>query len=80
MWWEPFRKQKTLMETMNCSQENSRVRVARSGWIQATLAVLQTCWCCYGLTPSVVEKHMGNSQAMDVVFETVPIRSCDGSC
>lgn len=79
---EPFRMLKTLMETMNCgSQENFRVRrIARSVWNQAMLDVLQTCWCFYGLMPSVVEKHMGNSQEMDVVFETVPVLSCECSC
>lgn len=77
-----FRMLRTLMETMNCdSQENFRVRrIARSVWNQAMLDVLQTCWCCYGLMPSVVEKHMGNSQEMDVVFETVAVLSCDCSC
>lgn len=77
-----FRMLKTLMETMNCgSQENFRVRrIARSVWNQAMLDVLQTCWCSYGLMPSVVEKHMGNSQEMDVVFETVAVLSCDCRC
>lgn len=79
---DPFRKLKTLMETMNCgSQENFALRrIARFVWTQAMLAVLQTCWCCYGLMPSVVEKHVGISQEMDISFETVPVLSCDCSC
>lgn len=78
---KPFRMLKTLMENMNCdSQENFRVRrVARSVWNQAMLNVLQTHWCFYGLVPSVAAKHMGSSQEMDTVFETVPVLSCDCS-
>ena len=79
---EPFGKLKTMMETMNCgSQENFRVgRTVRSVWIQAMLIALQTCWCCYELIPSVVEKHVGNSQEVDVILETAPVSSCDCSC
>lgn len=70
------------METINCgSQENFRVRrIARSVWIQAMPLVLQTCWCCHGLIPSVVEKHVGNSQEVDMILETAPVLSCDCSC
>lgn len=75
---EPFRKLKPLMEAVTRgSQEHRRLRgVARSAWTQAMPVVLQACWCCCGLMPSLVEKHMGLSQEVALVFETVPSLSC----